>query len=734
MARVRQLLLTLASGSALYSGMVPALGLGEISLHSALNQPLEAEIELLQIADLSAEEVKVRLASADTFNRSGVDRFVFLNDLRFTPVLRGGQSIIRVVSNKPVREPYLNFIVEVQLPEGSLLREYTLLIDPPGASAYNPVASRAESPRYSESAAVAPVARTPAPRAQVPPRPLPAVAEGQRYQVQRGDSLWSIAGRLREAGSEASRQTLMSDIHALNPGAFIAGDPDRLRLAAELRLPETAVPQWIAQGDTAQAPAVEAQAEAATDAAATAAPAVAQPAAEPQAGTAPVAAAASELAQIEAEQLQVDEQLASESAANQQLQASIGDLQAQLAQLQAQMNEKDRQLASIRAELEQQRQVSREPVDAAPSAQEQTPVVAAPRSEASTQTEGGSLPLWLSAGGLCLVLIGGMWLLRRKTTGREPQPYRQPRVHVQPSVKAATLQERRPAAQFAAAAVQSPAAAAPMRSPSVPTDPLEGANIYIAYGHFGEALAVLRKAVEQEPHRIDLRLRLFEVLGELGDASGFFAQEQQLLDMGASHVQVDQVRVRYAGLQRPAQASELAAELPLEEAPELAQVSQPQDDFQLNLDDLSLDADWDLVSPFKNEAAPRAKAGSDSEPDPSFRSDLRELPEVFELTVDKDALSPFGDMPMPEGSDDEVLQEEFVDAFAREPSGRVEKPLESNLEHLAGNRQHLAQLNMALAYIEQGNLGAACDILNALIDEGDDQEKARARELLAQIA
>ncbi|MBB1521076.1 FimV family protein [Pseudomonas sp. SR9] len=694
--------------------MVPALGLGEISLHSALNQPLEAEIELLQIGDLNADEIKVRLASAEDFSRSGVDRFVFLNDLRFTPVLRGGQSMIRVVSNKPVREPYLNFIVEVVRPGGSLLREYTLLIDPPGSSAYRPVASTLDEPRY---AAAPPPARAATPQQAQAQTPMPPATQGQRYRVQPGDSLWSIAGRLREAGSEASRSVLMSDIHRLNPGAFIAGDRDRLRLAADLLLPDSAVPQWIAPSQP--------QAPVAVDPPVAASLALA-PAAEPTpaAESAPIAEAAAELQQIEAAQLQVDGELASQTAENQQLQTAIVDLQAQLAQLQTQMAEKDRQLQTIRAELAQQRQPA--PADGPAPVLQSAP--AAPTGDLPVAQESSAWPLWLSAGGLCLVLIGGIWLLRRKVESHEPEPYRRPQVQVRPAVKVPT-QQVRPAEPVQAKPV------APVRMPSVPADPIEGANIYIAYGHFGEALAVLRRAVEQEPQRIDLRLRLFAVLGELGDANGFFAQEQQLLDMGASHVQVDQIRVRYANLQRPTQADELVAVLPLDEVPEPLPAAQPAaDDFQLNLDDLSLDADWDLVSPFKNEAPLRAKAASADALDPSFRSDLRELPEVFEMTVDKDSLSPFGDMPLPESTADEVLHEEFVDAFSREPQGRADKPLESNLEHLAGNREHLAQLNMALAYIEQGNLGAACNILNALIDEGDDQEKARARELLAQIA
>src|SRR5690554_5795920 len=136
MARIRKLVLAIAAASALSTGMAHALGLGEISLQSALNQPLVAEIELLDVRGLSPAEVMPALASADEFHRAGVDRPFFLNDLQFSPVINAqGKSIIRISSSKPVREPYLNFLVEVNWPSGRALREYTVLLDPP---LYNP--------------------------------------------------------------------------------------------------------------------------------------------------------------------------------------------------------------------------------------------------------------------------------------------------------------------------------------------------------------------------------------------------------------------------------------------------------------------------------------------------------------------------------------------------------------------------------------------------------------------
>ena len=137
-----------------------------MTLKSALNQPLVAEIELLEVRDLASNEVVPNLATAEEFSKAGVDRQYFLTDLKFTPVLKpNGKSVIRVTSNKPVREPYLNFLVEVLWPNGRLLREYTLLLDPPTYSPKPPL----------PSCRACPSPLRPRPRV----RPLPPASEHQ---------------------------------------------------------------------------------------------------------------------------------------------------------------------------------------------------------------------------------------------------------------------------------------------------------------------------------------------------------------------------------------------------------------------------------------------------------------------------------------------------------------------------------------------------------------------------
>lgn len=179
MAVDRRVLFAVAAGALIYSGLAPALGMGEITLHSALNQPLSAEIELLDAEGLAADEFRVALASHSDFERAGVTRAAFLHGLSFTPVVTGGRSHIRVASNKSVREPYLNFLVEITRAKSRILREYTVLLDPlpsgaVGEHAIDSLPSVQISPRRS------------GPSRSVSPRVAPLTTHGEQDTVADG--------------------------------------------------------------------------------------------------------------------------------------------------------------------------------------------------------------------------------------------------------------------------------------------------------------------------------------------------------------------------------------------------------------------------------------------------------------------------------------------------------------------------------------------------------------------
>lgn len=129
MVQVRKLVLAIAAASALSSGMAQALQLGEMTLKSQLNQPLSVEIELLDVGGLTASEITPSLASSQAFVDAGVDRQAFLNDLVFTPVINpsGLQRGARHLQQLP--ESYVRFLLQVQWPNGRLMRT-SVLLDP----------------------------------------------------------------------------------------------------------------------------------------------------------------------------------------------------------------------------------------------------------------------------------------------------------------------------------------------------------------------------------------------------------------------------------------------------------------------------------------------------------------------------------------------------------------------------------------------------------------------------
>ena len=158
----------------LLSSNVWALGLGEIRIDSALNAPLRAEIELLAASPEELDNLQVALASTETFERYGLDRPFYLQELSFS-IVRSGTAdgnYVSITSTSPITEPFLTFLVEATWSRGRLLREYTVLLDPP---TFAPPAAADTRP-----AVTAPERSTPTDSAQIDrpqPRTEPMVSE-----------------------------------------------------------------------------------------------------------------------------------------------------------------------------------------------------------------------------------------------------------------------------------------------------------------------------------------------------------------------------------------------------------------------------------------------------------------------------------------------------------------------------------------------------------------------------
>jgi pilus assembly protein FimV len=226
----RTLLSTLVITSTLgLSANVFALGMGELELKSTLNQPLQAEIKLSNIDDLTEWEIKPSLASDGDFDRAGVEKVFFLSDIDFE--IKGNRIVL--TSDKSVTEPFLNFLVQVNWPSGRVLREYTLLLDPPVFDdAIQPLAAKQTSQRVETQT----VATAPVKAAKTPNTWQSEAAAPGTYKVQKDDTLWEIAINTRP-NRQVSPQQMMLAIQDSNPGAFINGNINRLKTHKVLRIP-----------------------------------------------------------------------------------------------------------------------------------------------------------------------------------------------------------------------------------------------------------------------------------------------------------------------------------------------------------------------------------------------------------------------------------------------------------------------------------------------------------------
>jgi pilus assembly protein FimV len=108
-----------------------AAGLGKLTLISALGQPLNAEVEIVSL-QAGEEDLSARLASPQAFAQAGIEANPILSDVRFTIERRGSTPIVRLRSSQPINEPLLKLLVELTSSGGRQVREYTLLLDPPG--------------------------------------------------------------------------------------------------------------------------------------------------------------------------------------------------------------------------------------------------------------------------------------------------------------------------------------------------------------------------------------------------------------------------------------------------------------------------------------------------------------------------------------------------------------------------------------------------------------------------
>lgn len=233
--------------------LVHALGLGKLELDSALNEPFEARIELLSPTIEELDSLNVRLADEAAFNRAGIPRLALLRSLNFVvKETETGSDYIRIYSNEPIREPFLNFLLEVSWSKGRLYREYTVLLDPPvyaspekqkrlapsttpPASTTGTITQEIDDNQVIYDPVYKPARVVSATPSQVP---RPASYDGGDYgPTVTGDTLWSLASVMRPDSSVSVQQMMFALLRA-NPDAFINGNINGLKRGHVLKMPD----------------------------------------------------------------------------------------------------------------------------------------------------------------------------------------------------------------------------------------------------------------------------------------------------------------------------------------------------------------------------------------------------------------------------------------------------------------------------------------------------------------
>ncbi len=567
-----------------------ALSLGRIAVQSALGEPLRAEIDVPQITPEEIANLRTGLGSPEAFRAAGMDRSPALADLQISLQQRpNGTYFLRLASDRVVNEPFLDLILEASGPTGRIVREYTLLFDPPSLrqapAPATPIPAQITAPAAPSAPAAPAAASLPepaAPQASAAPAPAPAASApapaaspaaapaGRKVTVQGGQTAGAIAAANKPA--TVSLDQMLVSLLRTNPDAFIGGNVNRLKAGAVLEMPTeaqaaavgqpearqtlvaqskdfNAFKQRLAEGVPERAPTTNPTGRAASGQVQTrvedkkpaaAAPdkltlskgAVDAPAGDGKATEDRIAReraqrdAAARAAEIDRNIADL-KRLGSESAALSTPAASAASAAASGAGIPV--------AAAVPAPAAE---TASAPAADAASAPASAASAAAPAAPAAAESDASALlenPSLLGAAGGLLALLLGWALYRRRRQARAE------------ALDPATADRLSPDSFFGGSGGQhidtAEAASSMLYSPSQidaagDVDPVAEADVYLAYGRDLQAEEILREALRTTPQRVAIHAKLLEILARRNDPRAFepLAREAQALTGGSGPV------------------------------------------------------------------------------------------------------------------------------------------------------------------------------------------------------
>jgi len=520
----------------LNSASVHALGVGEIKTHSALNQLLNAQIPLVGSKKEDPSNIRISIASREAFAKAGIDRPHYLTELKFTPTLaKNGEITVDVSSSSTIKEPFINFILDVEWPQGRTLKEFTILLDPPVTMSdvrTTPIAL-AETPTIT------------APTSQAvsqPITPATTASTSQYGATKSSDTIWSIAKKLMNNNHTATHQQMMLALYDNNPEAFYKNNINALKKGAILQIPSNeqinsrTVAQanneyneqqalWSSFTKTASTPTAVAKANdklqpiksesnlkkklennkqeakltlLTPEQESTSEVAVEGNTAEtPTGSTNPINQAniAIEMAATLEEE-------------NKEVKSRLNDLELQVNKLQRLLTLKDEQLAQLQSQPST--------VEPAPAAKNQAINTKEPISE-----EGSDYNLALYGGGLIIALLA-LFLARRKKetsnpkdadTFNETPPFTE--TAAEESISSTTSLEEEPLlSEFTPSEFNA-------NQHTQEADPLTECDVYIAYGRFQQAEDLITNALKDDPDNLSYKLKLLDIYFSSANSDAF---------------------------------------------------------------------------------------------------------------------------------------------------------------------------------------------------------------------
>ena len=551
---------------------VHAAGLGRLNVQSGLGQPLSAEIDLVAARGDEASTLVARLASPDDYQRANLQYNAGMTGLKLSIEKRSnGQSYIKVIGSRPVNEPFVDLLIELSWSGGKLVREYTVLLDPPG---YGQQAVQAAPAAPAAAPESRPIVAAPAPAPKAAPTPAAPSAGAQEYgPIAKGETLGKIAASLKPEG--VSLEQMLVGLYRSNPDAFIRKNLNLVKSGKILRIPDAQELAAISQGEAMKeyraqvadwraysgrvADAAGQSPEGAATARGRITAKVDDPAAaegkdvvklskgEPGKGGKPLTGAAREAAVAE-EKVARKQELAEAKDRIAQLEKTVKNGQ-KLAEL------KSPGMAAAQQQAEAAKAGAAKPADPAkpaepakadaiaaakpdapaPTDEAKKDVAAVPTDKPAEEAKPAPKPkpkfvappppppepsmmdmamenLPLIGGGALAVILGGVGfaaLRRRRARAQDDEP-----MPVAPTMGAAAVAD---------AAEMSDTTAMAAAPASDDVDPVAEAEVYIAYGRDGQAEEILKEAMSRDPAREDVQVKLAEVYAARKDATAFAA-------------------------------------------------------------------------------------------------------------------------------------------------------------------------------------------------------------------